>query len=152
MLELIEYNVDLFTIEISRMERVKNMNNINETRFLSHLENSIPRNANNYMLSTYSIILEAWRRGLGIDISILKQKSGIIAPHYSISNGEKTHKFSVTRGDFVSAEAKKLVINKHSTKEQLLKNNVSTPDGKDFNNSKDNTEIVQYAARIGYPV
>ncbi|WP_461178584.1 ATP-grasp domain-containing protein [Virgibacillus ainsalahensis] len=123
-----------------------------KNRYLNHLYNYIPKNANNYMLSTYSIILEAWRRGLEINIRIIKEASGNIEPYYSVSDGKKTHDFSVTRGDLVSTEAKNLTKNKRTTKEYLLKNDVSTPQGKDFDESSSNEDIIQYAAEIDYPV
>ncbi|MEN2466409.1 ATP-grasp domain-containing protein [Ornithinibacillus sp. JPR2-1] len=121
-------------------------------RYLSHLENCIPEKANNYMLSTYSIILEAWRRGLEINIKILLEKSGAIEPYYSISDGNKTHHFSATRGDLVSVEAKELTKNKQTTKELLLKNNVPTPVGKEFDETISDQDIIQYANTLQYPI
>ncbi|WP_245183654.1 ATP-grasp domain-containing protein [Lentibacillus salicampi] len=104
------------------------------------------------MLSTYSIILEAWRRGLEINISIVLEKSGKIEPYYSISNGTKTHHFSTTRGDGVTEETKELAKNKWTAKEYLKKNNVPTPDGKEFSENVTNAEIIQYANNISYPL
>lgn len=121
-------------------------------RFLEHLQNVIPKRAQNYMLSTYSIILEAWRRGLEISIRIVLEGSGKIEPYYSISNGEKTHHFSTTRGDFVSREAIDATKDKQKAKDFLLKNNVPTPLGKDFNKDVSNADIIQYAEEIRYPV
>ncbi|GAA0343143.1 hypothetical protein GCM10008931_38030 [Oceanobacillus oncorhynchi subsp. oncorhynchi] len=123
-----------------------------ENRFLKSLDHPIPEKANNYMLSTYSIILEAWRRGLTISFKIVKEGSGTIEPYYTIANGEKTHYFSATRGDLVSVETKDLTKNKLTTKEILEKQNVSTPGGKDFDEGSSDSEIINYAAEIGYPV
>ncbi|MGP4072269.1 ATP-grasp domain-containing protein [Piscibacillus sp. B03] len=123
-----------------------------EKRFLPHLENSLPKSANNYMLSTYSIILEAWRRGLNITIRILREASGNIEPYFTLSDGTKSHQFSVTRGDKVSVEAKKLTKNKFSTKEYLTKNNVPNPEGKLFEENSTNQEIISYAETFKYPV
>lgn len=128
------------------------MTNTNNNRYLSHLENCIPEYAHNYMLSTYTIILEAWRRGLEIDIKIVKQKSNNIAPYYTISNGVKTHKFSVTRGDLVSPKATNIATNKHLTKEYLLKAGVETPFGDNFNDKDTDEEILNYANKSGYPL
>ena len=123
-----------------------------ENRFLKSLAHPIPEKANNYMLSTYSIILEAWRRGLSISFKIIKEASGTIEPYYTISDDEKTHHFSATRGDLVSVQTKDLTKNKLTTKEILEKNNVPTPSGKDFDAEVSDSEIIKYAAEIQYPV
>jgi len=123
-----------------------------DKRFLSHLENCIPDSAHNYMLSTYTIILEAWRRGLEVDIRILKQKTGKIAPYYTISDGIKSHNFSVTRGDLVSKKAVNIANNKHRTKEYLTKFNVETPQGKLFTDNHYDDDILKYAKESGYPL
>lgn len=122
------------------------------SNYLPHLNKHIPKTANNYMLSTYSIIQEAWKRGLSIKIRILREASGSIEPYYSISNGEKTHHFSVTRGDLVSTEAKELTKNKQTSREYLVKNNVPTPEGKEFDESITDEEIINYANELEYPV
>lgn len=124
----------------------------NNKRFLNHLENCVPDSAHNYMLSTYTIILEAWRRGLEIDIKILKQKTGKIAPYYIISNGEKSHNFSVTRGDLVSKKAVNIANNKHMTKEYLSNHNVATPQGQLFTDDHNDAVILEYAKEAGYPL
>ncbi|WP_339180230.1 ATP-grasp domain-containing protein [Oceanobacillus sp. FSL W7-1293] len=123
-----------------------------EGRFLDSLNHPIPRKANNYMLSTYSIILEAWRRGLEVTISIRKQQSGIIAPSYTIKSKDKVHQFTVTRGDLVPKNTISNAINKVATKEILVANNVPTPKGKEFNKDKSNDEIIAYANEIKYPL
>ncbi|MFD1334571.1 ATP-grasp domain-containing protein [Oceanobacillus iheyensis] len=123
-----------------------------DNRFLESLNHDIPEKANNYMLSTYSIILEAWRRGLDINIRILKEKSGSIEPYYSISNGDKVHHFSATRGDLVSKEAKELTKNKVTTKQILNKYKVPTPEGKEFEEEATTEEIISYATTIDYPL
>lgn len=124
----------------------------NKNRYLTHLKNCIPKHANNYMLSTYSIILEAWRRGLEVNIRIVLEASGKIEPYFSLSDGKKTHQFSVTRGDLVSVEAKNLTKDKRKTKEYLIKNNVPTPKGTDFDETVSDAEITEYANELGYPV
>lgn len=123
-----------------------------EGRFLDSLSHPIPKKANNYMLSSYSIILEAWRRGLEVTVSIKKQQSGTAMPNYTIKNGEKQHHFNVTRGDIIPKKTIGKVINKVSTKEILESNNVPTPKGKEFNSKKSNEEVIAYANEIGYPV
>ncbi|MFD1385907.1 hypothetical protein ACFQ4Z_03770 [Oceanobacillus oncorhynchi subsp. oncorhynchi] len=123
-----------------------------KSRFLESLNHPIPEKANNYMLSTYSIILEAWRRGLEVSVYVKNERFVSIEPHYIISNGDKAHHFSSTRGDLVSEHTKELTKNKVVTKEILEKNNVPTPKGKQFGADIDDAEIIQYAAEINYPV
>src|SRR5699024_6255976 len=73
-------------------------------------------------------------------------------PYYSISDGNKTHHFSTTRGDFVSREAIDLTKNKQSAKEYLINGNVPTPLGKDFNKDIQDINVIEYAEDIGFPV
>lgn len=135
-----------------KQERIHTMKSINDKRFLSHLKNCVPNSAHNYMLSTYTIILEAWRRGLDIDIKILKQKTGKIAPYYTIRNGAKSHNFSVTRGDLVSKKAVNIANNKHLTKEYLTEANVETPKGSLFTDKHEDEDVLNYARETGYPL
>ncbi|MEF3330101.1 ATP-grasp domain-containing protein [Oceanobacillus oncorhynchi] len=123
-----------------------------KNRFLESLNHPIPEKAHNYMLSTYSIILEAWRRGLEVSIYIKTERSVSIEPQYTIKSGDKVHHFSATRGDLVSTHTKDLTKNKVVTKEILEKNNVPTPKGKQFGEDITDSEIIQYAAEIDYPV
>lgn len=122
-------------------------------QYLSHLDNSIPTLANNYMLSTYSIILEAWRRGLEIDISIRREATGNIEPYYTIKNGNHIHEFSATRGDKVSFESKEASKNKYTAKEYLKRSKVPTPEGKEFGEEINNHDIISYVDQeLSYPV
>ncbi|WP_193065102.1 ATP-grasp domain-containing protein [Oceanobacillus oncorhynchi] len=123
-----------------------------ESRFLDSLNHPIPKRANNYMLSSYSMILEAWRRGLEVTVSIVKQKSGSAMPNYTIKSGDKEYHFNVTRGNIIPNKTIGKVVNKVATKEILEANNVPTPKGKEFNNEKDNNEVLAYANEIGYPL
>lgn len=123
-----------------------------DKRFLGKLENSVPKLANNYMLSTYSIILEAWRRGLEISISIKKEASGNIEPYYTIKSSKRKHKFSATRGDLVPRETIDTTKNKQTTREILLKNSVPTPIGKDFDESVTTDDVVASVKDLTYPL
>src|SRR5699024_11550083 len=75
-----------------------------DKRFLNHLINCIPESAYNYRLSSYTIILEAWRRGLSVDYQLNIDKAGTLIPNFYISNKEKTHKFNISTGDTVRSE------------------------------------------------
>ncbi|MFD1064440.1 ATP-binding protein [Oceanobacillus locisalsi] len=123
-----------------------------QNRFIDSLNHPIPRRANSYMLSTYSIVLEAWRRGLKVSFRFITQAPGKIIASYSISDIDKVYHFTVTRGNLVSKEAVKSVINKVTTKNILEKNNIPTPGGKDFEAHVSDSEIINYASKLGYPV
>jgi len=123
-----------------------------DKRFLNHLINCIPESAYNYRLSSYTIILEAWRRGLSVDYQLNIDKAGTLIPNFYICNKEKTHKFNISTGDTVSAKAKKIVKNKHLTKEYLRKAGVNTPEGEFFESDITDEEIVAYSNKVGYPL
>jgi len=98
------------------------------------------------------MILEAWRRNLKVSIRIILEASGNIEPYFTISDDKKLHQFSVTRGDLVSVEAKDLTKDKRTAKEYLLNNGVPTPKGKDFDKSVPDSDIIQYANELEFPV
>ncbi|WP_080872495.1 ATP-grasp domain-containing protein [Oceanobacillus timonensis] len=123
-----------------------------ENRFLKSLDHPIPQKANDYMLSSYSIILEAWRRGLKISFRIVKEGTGNFETDYVISDGNRKHHFSATRGDLVSKQTKDLTKNKLVTKEILQKKKVSTPGGRDFDADVSDSDIIKYASEIDYPL
>lgn len=133
-------------------ERVEVLKNTDDSRFLPHLKNCVPESAHNYMLSSYTIILEAWRRGLDVTIRYNKQKSGSLVPTYFISDKNKTHRFSITRGDLVSAEAKDITKNKHTAKEYLIKAGVATPKGESFDEYDSDDDILDYSRKASYPL
>lgn len=134
------------------MERKLEMDYSKDKRFLNHLVNCIPESAYNYRLSSYTIILEAWRRGLSIDFQLNKDKEWTLIPNFYISNSEKTHRFNISTGDTVSPKALKTVKNKHLTKEALNRAGVSNPEGKLFEAEITNEEILNYSNEISYPV
>lgn len=125
------------------------MNKANK-EWLNHLTTSLPKEAYGYTISSYSIALEGWRRGLILRyINRNRRKSEQI---FTLSNGEKSHEFSVTRGDRVPQEAVKICINKNLTKEYLLKAGVPTPEGRAFNVVQSREEIITYADKLGFPL
>ncbi|MFC4025029.1 acylphosphatase [Oceanobacillus longus] len=118
--------------------------------WLPHIENSIPEEARGYSVSMYSIALEGWRRGLTLKfINKNRRKSEL---YYSLSNQEKEHIFTVSRGDKISQEAMRICKNKHLTKEYLIKAGVPTPEGELFEKNVTADEMLNYAKKLGYPV
>src|SRR5690625_45197 len=102
----------------------------NVYQWLPHLKSSIPESAKGYTTGMYSIALEGWRRGLSLKfINSFRTKSNTV---FELSDDNKTHRFTASRGDLVSQEAMEICRNKAKTKEYLIRENVPTPLGKDF--------------------
>ena len=122
-------------------------------QYLPQLYKSVPKDMYGYRVSPYSVILEGWRRGLELKFykRLEKPKGKYVFPIFEFSDGNRTHKFTSTRGDLVTKEAIKICINKHTTKEILQKNGVPTPEGKAFNKESTDEEIIEYAKKIGFP-
>lgn len=122
----------------------------NRKKWLPHLETSIPESARGYTVSMYSIALEGWRRGLSLKfINRNRRKSEVF---YSLSNEEREHVFTVSRGDKVSMNALRICRNKHLTKEYLTKAGVPTPEGELFQKEIQDDKIVEYAKSLGFPL
>ncbi|WP_042143737.1 ATP-grasp domain-containing protein [Paucisalibacillus sp. EB02] len=118
---------------------------------LPSLKNAVPPEAFGYNISMYSVALEGWRRGL--TLKFINENTAPAQTHYSLSNGEKEHFFTVARGDRVPKEAIKICIHKDLTKEYLEKHNIPIPKGNVFTKASADTEIIEYASNIlGYPV
>ena len=127
------------------------VNNSKERVWLPHLSNSIPKDIYGYSISMYSLALEGWRRGLTLRFeNINRSKAQTI---FYLADGEKEHRFAVSRGDKVPQTAIKTCINKNLTKEHLIKADVPTPLGRVFEDSNgEKSQIIDYANKIGYPV
>lgn len=118
--------------------------------YLKHLNGAIPKEDWNYTISSYAMVLEAWRRGL--TVTFVNQNRKRAQQVYDISSKERTHRFSVARGDFVTREAIRVCVDKDLTKKQMLAHEVSTPRGEVFLAGVNREEIKAYAKQIGYPV
>lgn len=123
----------------------------NITNWLPHLEGAVPLEARRNKLGMYSIALEGWRRGL--TLKFYKTYSGKKEKiKYSLSYGEKKHKFYKSAGDKVTKEAVKICINKSKTKEYLSKAGVPVPKGKKFEVEATDEEIIKYSESMGFPL
>src|SRR5699024_9320047 len=121
-----------------------------KTEWLPHLKNSIPDGARGYTVSMYAIALEGWRRGLTLKfINKNRRKSETI---YTLSSSEKEHHFTVSFGDKNTNEARKFCKDKHKTKQRLLEEGVSTPQGELIVEGTPDEEIISYAEKLGYPL
>ncbi|WP_339226571.1 acylphosphatase [Oceanobacillus sp. FSL K6-2867] len=133
----------------------------NRAEWLSHLSNEIVSDAHGNLLDAYVVALEGWRRGLTLrwhvkDSEKFKEmrtwfvdKPGQL---FSLSLKDRTHYFFRTRGDKVTNEAVDIGRDKEKTKQALLKNGVTVPEGKQFTEEASNEEIVDYATHLGFPV
>lgn len=118
--------------------------------WLPHLKDSIPLSVQGLKVSSYAIALEGWRRGLTLKYYNIQRNPFKI--RYSLSNGEEEIVFAGSRGSKVSDEAVKICIDKFLTKQYLIKANVPTPEGTQFDENHTNEEIISYAETLGYPL
>lgn len=132
------------------MKKVYSME-INPENWLEHLRD-LPSDIQDYKTCTYLVALEGWRRGLKLTFHI--RPSIAIGPsaQFSLSNGERTHFFTVSRGDSVSEDAIKICSNKPLTYQYLAKNNIPIPEGKSFGSDVEDEKIIAYAEKLGFPL
>lgn len=123
-----------------------------EYRWLPHLEGAIPSAGQGKRISTYTIALEGWRRGLKLKFYSIFEDGNKLKVRYSLSDGERTHHFSLSMGDEVSAKAFKICDDKDLTKQYLEKENVPVPKGKMFGIDVSKEEIIQYGLSLGFPL
>ena len=117
-------------------------------KYFQQLIKHIPKSAYGSSSSMYSIALEGWRRGLEVKFYITKKHK----VRYSLSNGTREHKFSLSLGDKVPRTTTSLTKNKSKTKELFIKHNVPTPKGLTFDETYSVKEMVQAAREIPYPL
>lgn len=123
-----------------------------EYRWLPHLRDAVPPAGQGKRISTYTVALEGWRRGLKLKFYSVFEDGNKLKVRYSLSNGEKTHHFSLSMGDKVSDRAFEICDDKQLTKEYLNKMNVPVPEGKMFTYETNSKEIVSYAEELGFPL
>jgi D-alanine-D-alanine ligase-like ATP-grasp enzyme len=111
----------------------------------------LPKSAKGLPLITYSITLEAWRRG--IEVSLYNEVSkNRVRTYYSLKNGEKEYSFRLSFGGVMEKEARRIVNDKAETKKYLNNAGISVPKGKKINISGDLQRVITYADSIDYPV
>src|SRR5699024_4334910 len=112
-----------------------------------------------FKLCSYLLAYEGWRRGLTLrwykDESdkcyLHTMNSSTRGKFFSLSSNNKTHYFFRSRGDKVENNTVDICKNKERTKRLLLKGNIPTPLGKEFE-TKFIDQILSYANEIEYPV
>lgn len=123
-----------------------------EYRWLPHLEGAIPSAGQGKRISTYTVALEGWRRGLSLTFYSLFEDGNKLKVRYSLSDGVRTHHFSLSMGDEVSDKAFEICDDKDLTKRYLSKENVPVPKGQMFKANIPEDEIIQYGLSLGFPL
>lgn len=124
----------------------------NEYKWMPHLEGAVPPAGQGKRISTYTLSLEAWRRGLKLKFYPVFDKENRLKIRYSISNDKKTHHFSLSMGDKVTKEAFNICQNKELTKQYLRKYGVPVPKGKMFGKDVDDEEILDFVKNLSFPL
>lgn len=117
--------------------------------WLPHLKDSIPQFVFGDRIDTYVMALEGWRRGLELKFSIVGAQKRV---SFTLSDGEKEHRFSITRGDKVTREAIRICINKGLTKEYLSKKDIPFPRGETFGKKYSNEKIISLTEQLNFPL
>ncbi|MCT1905332.1 acylphosphatase [Oceanobacillus sojae] len=123
--------------------------------WLSHLDESMLKDARNNNFCSYLIALEGWRRGLTLKYyseKVTKYKVHVPGLLFSLSSGENTHRFYKARGDKVKGKAFSIGSNKFATKKWLSTHGVPVVEGEQFEKDVSDSEIIQYAKKLGFPV
>src|SRR5699024_4356721 len=121
-------------------------------KWLPHLEDAVPPAGQGKRISTYTVSLEGWRRGLKLNFYSIFEDGNKLKVRYSLNNGDKTHHFQLSMGDKVSQKAFDICDDKELTKQYLRKHNVPVPEGEMFGKEASEEEIVQYGLSIGFPI
>lgn len=133
----------------------------NRAEWLPHLTGEIVSDAHGNFLDAYVVALEGWRRGLTLrwhvkDSEKFKEMRtwSVDQPGqlFSLSSEERTHYFFRTRGDKVTNEAVDIGRDKEKTKQVLMSKGITMPEGKEFSEETSNEEVLEYAAKLGFPV
>src|SRR5690625_1888454 len=130
-----------------------------KTEFLSHLPTKVIKGIKGFQLDAFLIAYEGWRRGLTLrwyqdetdECKMHRLNSSTSGKFFSLSSPEKSHYFFRSRGDKVGNGDVDICRDKEKTKELLKKAQVPIPLGKEFT-SDDDEAIINYAAKIGFPV
>src|SRR5690625_4899038 len=123
-----------------------------EYRWLPHLEGAVPEAGQGKRISTYTIALEGWRRGLKLNFYSVFEDENKLKIRYSLGLGEKIHHFSLSMGDKVTEEAFEICEDKDLTKQYLMNFNVPVPEGEMFDQFAKDSDIIEYALSLSFPL
>ncbi|WP_444685813.1 acylphosphatase [Alkalicoccus luteus] len=127
---------------------------IQETTYqwLPHLEGAVPKAGQGKRISTYTVALEGWRRGIRLRFYREFDEEMKLKVRYSLRHKNKEHHFALSKGDLVTDEAFDICDDKDLTKQYLTKANVPTPQGAKFLEDASNEDILAYGNELGYPL
>ncbi|MCD2137391.1 acylphosphatase [Salinicoccus halitifaciens] len=125
-----------------------------EFRWMPHHEGAVPPAGQGKRISTYTVALEGWRRGLNLKYYSHFDEKNLLKVRYSLSDGTKTHHFQLSMGDGVTQEAFDICDNKETTKKYLRNADVPVPvpTGKMFNENSTDEEILAFAETMEFPI
>ena len=121
-------------------------------KWLPHLEDAVPLAGQGKRISTYTVSLEGWRRGLHLQFYSVFEDGNKLKVRYSLSDDNKTHHFQLSMGDKVSQQAFDICDDKDLTKQYLGQHNVPVPQGEMFGIETSEEEMVQYGLSLGFPI
>lgn len=123
----------------------------NNPQWLPELESTIPKSAYGRDINTYSVALEAWRRGLEITFNDVYhnqlQKHSL---RYDISDGEKSVTFMFNRLPIPSATSK-IISSKSRIRKFLAQKNISVAKELTFKTTKPD-HIKNKIKNFNYPI
>lgn len=123
-------------------------------RWMPHHEGAVPKAGQGNRISTYTVALEGWRRGLNLKFYGHYDEDNNFNVRYSLSNETKTHHFQLSMGDAVTKKAFDICNNKEITK-QYLKNAeipVPVPEGRVFYQDSTDEDITSFAKTMNFPI
>ncbi|MFB4474003.1 hypothetical protein ACDI16_13875 [Oceanobacillus caeni] len=148
----------MFILQYDRGDENYYMLDLDRRRSISgqsirHIDNSLPSSAYS-ILNGYAIALEGWRRGLNLSGKVSYEwgpKSRIF--RYTLSDGKGTsYDFNSAAPSIMEDEARRICRKKELTKQAFIENGVPHAEGTFFNSDTPYSEMIEYAAKIGYPV
>jgi len=123
-----------------------------EYKWLLHLEGAVPKSGQGKRISTYTVALEGWRRGLDLKFYSVFEDGYKLKVRYSLSSKHKTHHFSLSMGDNVTDRAFDICDDKDLTKQYLAEKDVPVPNGAVFGRESTEEEIINFALTLGFPL
>ncbi|MGP9553108.1 MULTISPECIES: ATP-binding protein [unclassified Halomonas] len=97
-------------------------------------------------LCSFTICLEAWRRGLNVEIYDPTFKV------FSIASKNKKIMFNRSKSQLTSSMAVRITRDKQVTREYFIKEGVPTPQGACFEGLENLNLALDYAKKIGFPI
>ncbi|PYZ92547.1 hypothetical protein CR194_12825 [Salipaludibacillus keqinensis] len=121
-------------------------------KWLPHLEDAVPKAGQGKRISTYTVALEGWRRGIRLRFFSMFDEENKLKVRYSLKYKDREHHFALSKGDKVTDEAFDICDDKDLTKKYLSKAGVPTPEGAKFSEDATDEEVLAYANSLGYPL